>query len=418
MMESKTARRNADLEALLAISRRLGATTELAPLLTQIAEAAIGVLGCERATVFLYDRAKHELYSKVATGAGEIRFSADLGIAGDCVRTGQTLHVADAYADQRFNREIDKATGFVTRNLFCLPLRGHDDELVGVLQLLNRKSGEVTADEEQLATTLSLQAGAAIQRQMLLDELATKQKLERDLALARVIQQSQLPRRDPRADGYDIAGFNAPADDTGGDCYDYLELEDGKIGLMIADATGHGIGPALVVAQFRAMIHALARGSTGIIAAVERVNDVLHADLPEGLFVTSFVGALDPPTGMVHYISTGHGPLLHYQRAGDQEVEHAATTVPLGIMSPLPSAEGSAINMASGDVFLLMTDGFFEWASPDGERFGTRRIFDVVRRHPSATAKELIALIRDELQTFCQGTPQADDLTAIVIKKL
>ena len=418
MNPSDAERRITDLNTLLEVSRRLGATTELTPLLEQITRAAIDVLQCERATVFLYAPCTHELYSKVATGTNEIRFSADLGIAGQCVRTGEIINVTDAYADSRFNRNIDKATGFLTRNLLTFPMRGPQGQLVGVLQVLNKRSGPFIEHDEELASTLSLLAGVAVQRQMLLDEYAEKQKLERDLSLARQIQQSLLPDSDPVATGFQIAGFNEPADATGGDCYDYLNLDDGRVGLIIADATGHGIGPALLVSQFRAMVRALAATEPDVVGVMCRVNDLLSEDIPNGMFITSFLGVLDPARNVIDYVSAGHGPLLLYKRATGETIELGADTVPVGILSPMECDRNESIHMESGDVFLLVTDGFFEWADPDGEQFGTHRIFDVVARHPEASAEELITLIREELKSFARGTPQNDDLTAIVARKL
>ena len=235
--------------ALLEVSKQMAASTELVPLLQRVEQATRQVLDCERATVFLYEACAEELYSKVATGETEIRFSAKLGIAGEAVRTKSIVNVPDAYADPRFNPEVDRKTGFRTRNLLSFCLIGHDGQVVGVLQALNKRGGPFTPDDEELASILSSQAGVAIQRQMLLDEYAEKQQLERDLDIARDIQQSLLPASAPQIDGYDIAGWNRPADQTGGDCYDFVPLAGGRWGLMLADATGHGIGPALCVSE-------------------------------------------------------------------------------------------------------------------------------------------------------------------------
>ena len=418
MSDSDSIRRIADLTTLLEVSRQLGASTELLPLLERITDAAINVLECERATVFLYDAPSHELCSKVATGAEEIRFSADQGIAGECIRKGKTIKVSDAYKDPRFNREIDKTTGFTTRNMLTLPMKGHQGELVGVLQVLNKKNGPFTEHEEELADTLCSLAGVAVQRQMLLDDYAEKQKLERDLSLAREIQQSLIPDEDPVVEGYDIAGFNQPADATGGDCYDYLKTADGRTGLIVADATGHGIGPALVISQYRAMVRTLSSAETDIARIICHVNDLLDNDIPSGMFVTAFLGILNPHAGSVEYVSAGHGPLLLFKRHSQKGIEIEASTVPLGILSPMECDPASPICMDTGDVLLLVTDGFFEWANVSGEQFGTARIFDIVRDNPSATSRELIDLIREGLGRFAQGTPQADDLTAIVIRRI
>jgi len=417
MADSEPSRLIADLRTLLDISRRLGATTELDPLLEQIMSAATSVLGCERATVFLYDPATHELYSQQATGGEHIRFDADKGIAGECLRTGKTINVPDAYADTRFNRDIDRATGYRTRNLLTFPLRNHEGQLVGALQALNRTDGPFSAREEELALTLSSLAGVAVQRQLLINEYTEKQKLERDLALARDIQQSTLPKVLPSAEGFDIAGFNEPADATGGDMFDCFALADGRIVLMIADATGHGIGPALMIAQFRAMLRALLAVESDIVGLMDRINDLMCADLPEGRFVTSFVGLLDPASATIDFVSAGHGPLLHHRRATDERIELSASTIPLGILSPLDVGACERVPLSPGDTFLLMTDGFFEWANPQAQQFGAARVFDVVARHANCSAGDLIGHIRAAVGDFVQSVPQNDDLTALVVRR-
>ncbi len=417
MPEEPTNPQASEFAALLDVSRRLGATTELTPLLEQVVFAATGVLNCERGTVFLYDGDQHELFSRTATGAGDIRFSADRGIAGACVRTGAVINVPDAYADPRFNRDIDRQTGFRTRNMLAFPLRNHAGELVGVLQVLNKRGGEFTAHDEDLATVLSSLAGVAVQRQILIEEYTEKQKLERDLALARHIQQSSLPRSVPTAAGYDIAGFNDPADATGGDCFDYVRYADGRVGLLIADASGHGIGPALVVSQCRAMIRALMATGLDLATVMAKVNTLLMDDLPDGMFITAFVGVLDPGRGRVEYVSAGHGPLLIHRRASDEAIELGATTVPAGVLDDLELDGCEEVDLAAGDTLLLMTDGFFEWMNPETEQFGTARVFEVVRRLPDAGAADLIAAIRSDLRAFVEGMPQKDDLTAIVVRR-
>lgn len=411
-------RQVADLNILLEVSRKMGATTELEPLLHAIEQAAIHVLSCERATVFLYDKSTDELYSKVATGVDEIRFPVTMGIAGEAARTRKIINVPDAYADPRFNRDVDKQTGYRTHNLLSFPLTGYDDQLVGVLQVLNKRQGGFDKNDERLASTLSSQAGVSVQRQMLLEEFAEKQKLERDLALARTIQQNLLPKKNPSVDGFDIAGWNNPADQTGGDCYDFIPLPDGRLGLLLADATGHGIGPALVISVCRAFLRSLSSVSDDLEQIMSRTNALLKDDLSEGRFVTTFFGFLDTKQACLNYIAAGQGPLLYYQAATGKTHQLSATTIPLGIMSDLPHEPTEPIRFRKGDVFALVTDGFFEWARPDGQQYGCDRIFDLIRNNPHVTCEELIRKLHESVKTFAEGTPQSDDLTAILIKKL
>ncbi|MEI7782607.1 MAG: GAF domain-containing protein, partial [Planctomycetota bacterium] len=209
----ETGRQIAALEHLLEVARQLAATVELDPLLEAIATAATTVLDCERATVFLYDTGREELYSRVATGIEdsamtEIRFPVSRGIAGEVARTGSVITIADAYADPRFNPEFDRQSGFRTRTMLAFPLRGYDSTTVGVLQVLNKRGGQFDSHDEELVRFLGAQAGVAIQRQMLLKEYADKQRIQRDLNIARDIQQGLLPREQPAVTGYDIAGWN------------------------------------------------------------------------------------------------------------------------------------------------------------------------------------------------------------------
>ncbi len=384
----------AHLNAVLEVSRLIGATVELMPLLKSIERAALKVLSCERASVFLYDPTNDELYSMIATGVEGLRLSAKRGIAGEVVRTRKIINVPDAYADPRFNPDVDRHTGYRTRSILTFPLIGYDDRLVGVLQVLNKTDGGFVAVDEQLAGVLSSLAGVAVQRQMLLEEYAEKQKLERDLDLARSIQQQLLPDEPPQLEGFDIAGWNKPADQTGGDCFDFLVLEDGRLALMVADATGHGIGPALVIAECRALLRAVSSMSRDLPAIMDRVNALLAADLPADCFVTAFFGWIDPAAGALNYISAGHGPLLLCHTRQDEIIELPATSLPLGILPDLQFGLAEPIRFHAGDLMLIMTDGFFEWARPDGEEFGTQRVSWLLREHRDRPAADVIHLLQ------------------------
>ncbi|MFM9196786.1 MAG: PP2C family protein-serine/threonine phosphatase [Planctomycetia bacterium] len=415
-------RRIADLERLLEVARRLGATVDLDLLLEAIASAATTVLDCERATVFLYDRAAGELSSRLATGIAdspisEIRFTVTRGIAGEVARTGRVVNLADAYADPRFNPEFDRRSGFRTRNLLTVPLADHDGGIVGVLQVLNKRSGGFDARDEQMAGFLGGQAGVAIQRQTLLGHFAEKQRIQRDLNIARDIQQGLLPKQQPAVAGFDVAGWNRPADETGGDFYDFLPLGEGGLAVIIADVTGHGIGPALVVAEVRALfralvLHAADRGPTN-----ESLHQLLCQDLPEGKFVTAFFGLLAAEEQALEYVSTGQGPLLFYTAATDTFTELETQGLPLGILPEAAFDPPATVSFAPGDLLVLLTDGFYEWARADGEQFGAERVRELIRAHRHASAAELIGLLHWAVVDFAAGTPQGDDLTAVIVKR-
>ncbi|NOT02702.1 MAG: SpoIIE family protein phosphatase [Phycisphaerales bacterium] len=411
-------RQLSDLNALLDVSRELGATTELVPLLEKVEHAIRQVLECDRATVFLFDRAADELYSVVATGEKGIRFSARLGIAGEALQGQTVVNVPDAYADARFNRAIDKATGYRTRNLLTFPMPGYDGRVVGVLQALNKQDGPFDACDEARASDLAMLAGVAIQRQMLLDEYAEKQQLERDLSLARDIQQRLLPRGNPSVRGYDIAGYNKPADATGGDCYDYVSVQTHSTGFLLADVTGHGVGPALIAAECRALVRAFSLKSSDPAEVLRETNRVLCDDLDSGRFVTAFFGILDPDAHIVRFLSAGHGPILHYRRLRGRCDELPATTYPLGIVPELDSCESQVVPLARGDMLVLTTDGLFEWHDPDGDQYGLERLNASIHDCRDMPADALIHELHRRVVAFGRGTPQADDITAIIVKRV
>ena len=405
-----------ELTLLLEVSRQLGAPIELGSLMRHIEQAAHKVLNCERATVFVYDAARDELRSQVATGVSELRIPAGRGIAGEAAHAGLLINVGDAYADPRFNPEVDRRTGFRTRNLLTVPLNGQDGGRVGVLQVLNKKGGPFGPHDEALALTLSTVAGVALHRQILLEERAEKQRLEHDLDIARQIQQKLLPTAQPRVEGFDVAGWNRPATETGGDCYDFQKLGDGRLVMMLADATGHGIGPALMIAEWRALVRALVGVSDDLAMITGRVNELLLEDLPEDRFVTAFFGLLDPARRRIDYISAGQGPILVYRAFGDTVESVGATMLPLGILPMHDLVPPAAIELSAGDMVLLATDGFYEWQDSSGEEFGTRRVSEVLRRHRQAPAEAIIAALHAAVTVFAGDTPQAEDLTAILVK--
>jgi phosphoserine phosphatase len=293
------------------------------------------------------------------------------------------------------------------------------------LQALNKTpEGSCFTDyDEQLASTLSAQAGVAIQRQILLEAYAIKQKQDRDLELARKIQQELLPKQNPSLTGYDIAGWNRPADETGGDCYDFLPLSDGRLGLMLADAVGHGIPAALIIAQCRASIRAVVSSSPDLPETIARVNQLLYSDLMPEQFVTAFIGILDPGANRMTYVSAGQGPLLLYRAADKQVTQLDATALPLAIIPDAEFEAGDPIDFSPGDMMVLLTDGFFEWTRAAETRspydqFGIDRVIDVIREHDQKPAREIIGCVYDAVLRYAAGSAQDDDLTAIVIKKL
>jgi sigma-B regulation protein RsbU (phosphoserine phosphatase) len=403
-----------NLRRVLDITRQMAVTFDLTQLLSMIVDATCQVLDCERATIFLYDRATRELTSRVATGGESIRFPSDRGIAGAAAQQRAIVNVPDAYADERFNPEIDKQTGFHTRSLLTFPLENLDGELMGVLQALNKSDGAFSAGDEELARVLSAQAGVALHRYFLLEEYAEKQRMAHDLELARDIQQALFPKRGPTIPGYEVAGWNCSADETGGDCYDFIPLDDGRHAFLLADATGHGIGAALVIAQCRSLVRAMLSVTKDLSALTARVNQILCHDLMDDRFVTAFVGVLDPQRHRLEYLAAGQGPLLFASTAGVET--RSASGLPLAILEDL-TLEVEHFDFAPGATAVLLTDGFYEAADQCGAQFGEERVIGFLRENSRLPLDSLIQRLHAEICQFCRQRAQADDLTAILIRR-
>lgn len=406
------------LETILEVTRQLAAPFELDDVLVRVIEAARTVLGADRGTVFLYDAKTDELFSKVATGTGELRFRADRGIVGEAARTRQVINVPDAYGDARFNQEVDRKTGYRTRCLLTVPLIGYDDSLVGVLQVLNKSDGVFTAEDEKIATALGAQCAVALQRVRMLAELLVKQKMERELAVAREVQMRVLPAQMPPLPGYDLAGWSRPADETGGDIFDGIALNETRAALLLGDATGHGIGPALSVTQVRAMLRVALRLGADIDSAYAHINDQLVQDLADNRFVTAFLGVLDAANHNITYHSGGQGPLLHFH-AHDGTCEMlGSTTVPMGFMAGLKLKKPVVREIAPGDIFALITDGIFEYANAAEDMFGEERVVEILRAHQNEPMTRVIEIIDRSVAEFAAGAPQGDDMTIVLARRL
>ena len=417
----ETGKQIEDLNRVLEISRALAATTDLDELLDLILRETLDLLDAERATLFLYDAASNELVAKLATGVDELRVPADKGICGEVVRTGQTLLVPDAYSDDRFNPDVDRKTGFRTRNILSLPLKDYEGALVGVVQVLNKRGVAFSDSDIDLAETLGAQAGVALQRASLIEHYLQKQEMERAMQIARDIQRSLLPESSPDLPGFDLAGLSDPADETGGDTFDFISLPDGRWALLVADATGHGIGAAIVIAETRAMLRASARlagdEQPDVGHILRTVNALLAHDLTEGRFVTCFLGILEPATGTLSWASAGHGPMLFYHHSEDRFEEIHATDLPLGVLDDASYDETRCFALKPGDLAVITTDGIFEAANPAGEQFGIPRMMNQLLRDRDLPAGQMLANLRRAVTIHSVGLPQADDVTAVVLRR-
>lgn len=406
-----------DLGTILEVTSALAAPFDIMTMLGEVVAAAKQVLGAERGSVWLHDPATDELVLEVATGMPAVRVPSGVGLVGACARSRQIINVPNCYLDARFDPSVDKTSGYRTRCMLTLPLIDHKDVLVGVMQVLNKKDGVFDADDEVLAAALAAQCAVALQRVRMTEALIDGEKMRQALEMARAVQMSTLPATMPAIPGYDVSGRFRPAELTGGDTFDLSRFEAGLL-IVLADATGHGIAPALSVTQMQAMLRMAFRLGADLESAFMQVNNQLAETLAADRFITAFVGLLDPATHRVRFHSGGQAPIFHCRAAANECVAYKPTSFPLGAMPLTGLKSAVTLEMLPGDMLVLLSDGFYEYHDPGGEQFGEQRVQDIIRAHRDQSMADLLDVLLRSVDAFARGAPQEDDMTAVLVKRL
>ena len=244
------------------------------------------------------------------------------------------------------------------------------------------------------------------------------QRVEHELQIARSVQQSLLPKFRPQIVGFQVAGWNRPADDTGGDFYDWKRLADGRWVVVLADVTGHGIGPAILASVCRAYSRASFNERDNLETILKNINQSFAEDLTPERFATFVAVVCEEGEDEVELISAGHGPLFVYSSETKSCNYVDSQALPLGIVPELPEARPIKIGLTPGDIVFLITDGFFEWENKNGEEFGADRLVKIINDNSDREPEIIIAELYESVLRFAEGAPQKDDLTAVLIKRI
>jgi sigma-B regulation protein RsbU (phosphoserine phosphatase) len=411
-------RRNAviELSTIVEATKRLNSTLDLAELLNIILQLTTRQTGAERGTVFLLDRERNEIWSLVGMGLDqhEIRLPINRGIAGWVAEHGETVNLAEAYADPRFESEVDLRLGFRTRSILCLPIRNKDGETIGVLQLLNKHDGPFTQADENVLRAISDHVALALENAQLHRELLHKQRMERDLALARSIQLGLLPERPPQLEGFDMAVSHRPSLEVGGDYYDFIPLSPDTILAVVADVEGKGVGSAMVMANLQATLHALLAHLHSLERLVESLNDMILSDTRGQKFMTMFVGLLDQPHRTLHYVNAGHVPPAVVRANGSVEYLTEGGMV-VGLFPSVHYDRGH-VRLNPGDLVVACTDGITEAMNSESEEFGQPRLVELAVRERALPAQQIVDSVLTQVDEFSVGGTHEDDRVILIIK--
>lgn len=243
-----------------------------------------------------------------------------------------------------------------------------------------------------------------------------QQEQEFQLQLARAVQQRFYAAPPPLLPGFDIGASAHPADETGGDYFDFIRMADGSLLIAVADAKGHGFGSALVMALTRAYVRCFAAMQLSLDQILTKVNQMLLKDLEHGHFVTLCLARLDPRQGTIFYAGAGHVPSFLFRASGEVKCRLDSTGPPLGLFSNSRFSQQSASRLAPGEIAVFLTDGITEATTPEGHQFGVQRVLDEVRIHSRDSASKISEGLFYAARAFVRNDLQDDDITSVIIK--
>ena len=417
-----SAPRMAKQSDLLALISKVGvallASVTLTETLEQIVALVFEAVPADRCMIMMRDAKSPELKVAVARlrdragEVGEIRISRS--VIDEVVTNGKSVLTSDAQADPRFAGGTVMLQG--VRSVLAVPL-GVGANVFGIIYADSPLSdNRFTEDHLKVLTTLSSVAAIRVENARLTEEQMERERLEREQQVASEIQQRFLPAAAPQVDGYELQGISFPCYEIGGDYYDFIQREDGKLVVALGDVSGKGTAAALLMSSLHAAIHAQADTHDSIVETIEAVNRYLTESIPPNRFVTLFYAELDPERGRLTFLNAGHNPPLIVHAGGTME-QLASGGLPLGIMADAEFREGRT-QLHPGDVMVIYSDGVSEAVNPTGEEFGPTRLYEVVARNLDASASGIRDRIESALTKFCQGTPAADDITLVIVKRL
>lgn len=407
------------LATLLEVALELNSERDLNRILQIATSGVCDAVGCLRASLFIYDPQQHELYTRVVTELeiNEIRHPLDKGIVG-WVATNRLLQSVPVPAeDPRWDRSVDRRTGFRTENILAAPVLSAEGGMLGVLQLLN-KSGGFSPLDEQLVQAFAAHVAVALERCRLEEEARLALELRQSLEMGHRIQATFLPSKLPTIPGYEIAAWWHPAEFVSGDYYDWLNLRDGRWGFAISDVSGHGLAAALIMATARAMSHVLARTATDVHDFVETLRASIAPDLQESRFITCCYAVIDPETHRLEWANAGHAPALCYSAQEQTCTRLTATTMPLGFPVIQFPHDACIRTLEPGDVLLLGTDGLVELRDPSGKMYGNERLEACLRSHAQRSASEIVATISRDVMQFHEHPTLPDDATLVIVRRV
>ena len=420
ILETGLSSRNELLGLISKVGVALLSSSGLADTLNQVAALVFEAVPAERCVIMLRDEAAEDgMKIMVARVRGkdepleEVRISRT--VMDEVLKNGKSVLTSDAQHDPKFASQTMLLLGI--RSVLAVPLCVDERNIFGLIYA-DCPTHEATFTEEHLdiLTTLASVASIRVENATLIDERIQRERMERELELATEIQQRFQPSAPPTLEGYQFQGISFSCYEIGGDYYDFIPLEGGRMLIALGDVSGKGTAAALLMSSVHAAMHGQFTANRPLQEAITAVNKYLADNTPANRFVTLFVAELDPATGKLKYINAGHNPPLIGRTDGRIE-QLSSGGFPLGI---LPSAEFEVgeTSLAPGEALVVYSDGVSEANNLKEEEFGVERLSEVVRKNLGASASGLRDKDESALSSFTQTAPANDDITLVIAKRV
>jgi sigma-B regulation protein RsbU (phosphoserine phosphatase) len=342
------------------------------------------------------------------------RIQVSQSIINMAVNKNSSVLTSDAQADSRF-RAQESIIKFNIHSAMCVPL-WNNSEIIGIIYSDRITLIEHFTDEDlKLLTLLSNLAAVKIENAKLIEQSIEKEKMEKELDLAAKIQEDFLPKESPKLKNFEIAGSNVPCYQVGGDYYDFIPIDDNRLGIVVADVSGKGVSASLLMASLRAALQSELYPKYKIEEMAAKLNDFVHRSSSPNSFITFFFCELDKKTGELNYINAGHNPPIVIDMK-NKVYRMESCGLCLG-MFPSVDYGVQKLTLNPGDTAVLFTDGITESRNKDNKEFNEERLIKLLQKNIKLSAQKLMEKVNQEVEKFTTGAEPMDDMTLVIIKR-
>ncbi len=415
--EKHLQRRIKELTTLYEVSKILTSALSLDKALKAVVETTARMMEVKACGLRLLDASTGEMVLKAVHGLSQEyihkgRVFVWKGVYKDVIFNGNAAIVSDVSTDPRFEY-TEEAVAEGIKSMLSVGLMVQDKP-IGALSVYTDRHHLFTRDQVRIFKGIANEAASVIERAMLYEERMQNQRTEQELSAAARIQANLMPQRSPELPGYQIAARNVSSRMVGGDFYDFITFDESHLGIVIADVSGKGIPGAILMASARASLRAYLEDPHSVRGVITRLNRVMCRDTQPDQFVSLFYGMLDTADGTITYVNAGHNAPVVFR--GNEKILLEQGGPILGVLSDTAYEDG-IIQLLEGDMVLFYTDGITE-AERNARYFGVERLMKIVQDNISKSPNGAIEAVFDEVVQFSSNSPQSDDRTLVVLKRL